>query len=139
MILGFVIRVSDLSGAHFHDLAFENFQGLLDQGIVLKIVFIEWNWRRFILLRRILRTPERAAAIGGEAFGAGTVALGPVHRLALEPLAAIPRPTGASALTNLICVLEWPSSDSLVCKQRMVSGIVHQANVILEIRGQIQW
>jgi hypothetical protein len=31
------------SGADFHNLAFENLQGFLDQWVVLEIVFVECN------------------------------------------------------------------------------------------------
>src|SRR5690349_7823020 len=32
-----------VSGADFHDLAFENFERLLNQGIVFEIVLVEWH------------------------------------------------------------------------------------------------
>jgi hypothetical protein len=42
------------SRSDFDDLAFEDFERLLDQWIVLEIVFIEWNRREFFLRRRVL-------------------------------------------------------------------------------------
>ena len=39
----------EISGTHFHNLAFENFQRLLNQRVVLEVVFVEGN--RCLFLR----------------------------------------------------------------------------------------
>src|SRR6266446_9221383 len=36
------------SGADFDDLAFEDFQGFLNQRVVLKIVFVEGHWSELL-------------------------------------------------------------------------------------------